>query len=172
MMDIGALLIGIALLILTIPFVIGPLRSRKPLRQENQEPPGSDLKTRKDQILTSLAELDFDHQLGKVADEDYQAVRQHLMATAGEVLQQPAAPADDEIEQLIATYKQSNSGHRQCSRCGRPLRAKDRFCSGCGESRLPDTCSRCGQTFAPSDLFCTSCGRPVQNSMPRPFESA
>jgi hypothetical protein len=49
-----------------------------------------------------------------------------------------------------------------CARCGRPGRAEDRFCRGCGASLAAAPCPACGAArLEASDRFCGVCGAPM-----------
>jgi hypothetical protein len=49
-----------------------------------------------------------------------------------------------------------------CSTCGQPMRASDRFCRGCGTSRSVSRCPQCGEALTGSDRFCGVCGAPIR----------
>jgi Double zinc ribbon len=48
-----------------------------------------------------------------------------------------------------------------CPQCGRPNRAVDQFCRGCGAPLKVATCPRCKQPLESADSFCGSCGAPI-----------
>jgi hypothetical protein len=49
----------------------------------------------------------------------------------------------------------------RCPACGRPLRAGDRFCRGCGASVGASRCGKCAAVLDPNDAFCAVCGTAV-----------
>ena len=110
-MDIGAILIGLAALILVVFLVSQPLMDRRQRREETVSE-ADRLRDERDRILTTLRDLDFDHASGKVLDEDYAPRRASLVAEGAAVLKQldelkPAGPAplDGEVEQAIAARR-------------------------------------------------------------------
>jgi hypothetical protein len=53
------------------------------------------------------------------------------------------------------------AGTAPCATCGRPLKASDRFCRGCGAARTPTACPSCGTPVESGDKFCPGCGATV-----------
>jgi hypothetical protein len=125
------------------------------LPEEHQR---STLLAERDRLLTALQELEFDHNLGKVPEEDYPEQRAALVKSTAEVLRQldtnpvgsalagePATSqemtpqpvvADRELEALIAAYRRARPLDGKtagfCSKCGKPTARSDKFCSRCG----------------------------------------
>lgn len=155
-MSIGSILIGLLLLVATIPFVAKPLLHQKRLKLAIA---GSAKVSDADQhqaSLLALRDLEFDHRTGKVTDEDYAGLRADLLAQAAatiDVKDKRAANVDALIEQAVRGRRQTNvdslieeavRSRRQthgegqtanfCPKCGRKARADDRFCAGCGAS--------------------------------------
>jgi len=154
-MDIGSLLLALALLLLVAAFVARPIVERAVNR--NDAPADSsadDLIARREAILVELRDLDFDHSTGKVSDADHQTQRARLVAQGAEILraldQLPITNyhlqnLDDEIEQLIAARRKGRSKTQVtrgaaapiqpggfCPQCGKPVVANDKFCAHCG----------------------------------------
>ena len=118
-MDIGSLLLGLALL-LGIAFIVA-----RPLLEQSAPPeaparPADDLVSHREQVLTQLRDLDFDHAMGKINQEDYTAQRAQLVAEGVAILKQldalgvgqpaSAQPAaglapDDAIEAAVAQLR-------------------------------------------------------------------
>lgn len=84
-----------------------------------------------DEVLLALRDLEFDHRLGKVTDEDYGLLRTELMAQAAATLKQETPVSDDRIEAQVRARRE----RRPCPACGRPLHTVDRFCPACGAAR-------------------------------------
>jgi hypothetical protein len=119
-MDIGSILIGLALLILAGFLVAWPLIDQRP--QLGPGPSEADrLRQERDQLLTALRDLDFDYSLGKLQAEDYAPLRADLVSRGAEVLKKldaatqtpeasprPAVP-DEAIEKAIAAHRQGRA---------------------------------------------------------------
>jgi NADH pyrophosphatase NudC (nudix superfamily) len=159
-MEIGAIFLLLAVIVLTILFVARPFwEHRRVTTVSNAERELSTLLAGRDRLITALQELDFDHTLGKIPSEDYPAMRADLLQRAADVLRkldalQPqsttardaesrieaviaAQPAsDDDVEALVASRK---AGRKEksagfCPKCGKPVLRSDRFCPHCGKS--------------------------------------
>lgn len=163
----GAILLGIALLVLVLLVVARPFLLRR--TQEAQPTTREALEAQKEAYLQQIADLDFDHETGKVPDAAYQRERQQLLIQAALILRQldtlsnghkrveagatTAATADPEaqIEQAILALRQQRStsarptptpnggSHAYCPNCGRPVQAADNFCRRCGHSLRQET---------------------------------
>jgi hypothetical protein len=114
-MDIGSILIGLAALILVAFLVSQPLLDRRQQR-EKKSSEADLLRERRDRILLTLRDLDFDHASGKVQEEDYAPLRAKLVAEGATVLKQldeltPAAPArlESQLEQAIAARRHGHT---------------------------------------------------------------
>jgi hypothetical protein len=125
------------------------------------------LAERREGIILALRDLDFDHSLGKVAEEDYAPLRQALLAEAAGVMAQQDegqagadAGLDERIEAEVLAARQSlraGQGEKSCPTCGRRSRPGDAFCATCG-ARLAASCAVCGRPARSADLFCAACG--------------
>jgi hypothetical protein len=147
-----------------------------------------ELLAQRDAAFQALRELNFDHQVGKITDEDYIAFEGNLKRHAANTLRaldEWEAEADDdldlEMEAAIQARRQVyaapatvlSAPAAPCPNCGKPTSAADRFCSACGAdltvARTPAapaaspglTCSKCGNNFEPGDRFCGTCGQPL-----------
>ncbi len=157
-MDLGSLFLGLALLLLVSLIVAHPLLAGSRVRDRQPNPADALLAVR-EQILIQLRDLDFDHTLGKLGEDDYAAQRAQLVGQGVEVLKQldalglnlPAitpAAAGDELEAAIARRRQraaptaaaptapapTASATRTCANCGRVALAGDQFCASCGQT--------------------------------------
>jgi len=141
-MEIGGLLIGLAILVLVGAYVARPLveRQAQPVSESDREL--SALQAERDRILQLLQDLEMDQAMGKIAPEDYQVQRAPLVARGADVLRRidqrlPArtAPptAEDALEREIAKRRASGAGPAgYCAKCGNSLQSGDRFCIRCG----------------------------------------
>jgi hypothetical protein len=157
-MDLGFIFTALALFILVAAFVARPL-IEKMTGVEAEKTHADDLFAQREAILIELRDVDFDHDTGKMNDDDYKEQRARLTAKGVEVLRaldeikpQDSAPrlntVDDEIENLIAIKrgkkiatplpsngKTPHGGAADsffCTQCGAQAHADDKFCAKCG----------------------------------------
>lgn len=150
-MELGAILLLLAVLVMVVLFVARPLMNRT---NETAGTPQTEsaLLAERDRVLAALEELDFDYTLGKIPAEDYPVQRGLLVQRGADILRQldeierqasRAAPrraarkrrlSDEEIEALIARRRQSRREKTGgfCPQCGRPVLRSDKFCPSCG----------------------------------------
>jgi hypothetical protein len=138
--------------------------------------PAEALAERQEAVLAALRDLDFDHEVGKVTEEDYNGQRQALLVEAASVITQldggraSEADLEQQIEAQILTLRRAlqrdqrqEKGHQAplpgdtCPTCHRPARPGDLYCAGCG-TRLASACPACGEAVQPADFYCASCG--------------
>jgi hypothetical protein len=107
----------------------------------------------KDQILSSLRELEFDLQLGKLNDEAYESLRKDLENKAILVidqldrLEQENAITDSHlIQKLEVEISQINLDTQNQTK---DLPLASNFCSQCGNKRMKEDkyCTQCGNAF-------------------------
>jgi hypothetical protein len=117
-MDLGSILLILALIFAVAAFVARPLFERATKSAENTAPTSLDgLTAQRESILIELRDLDFEHSTGKMSDNEYVVQRYRLVTKGAEILQaldnaQSAVPAavEDEIEQMIAARRKGNGG--------------------------------------------------------------
>lgn len=147
------LIAGMALLLVLVFFLGYPFfASRQQQQIRSASASSRQLQERKEQLYSSIKELDFDQQLGKLSAEDHARLRGQLESQALEVMQQldaldghsrsrdGADPLQERIEQAVR--------HR---RTRPPAAAADR-------------CPSCGADRRSGDLFCAQCGAPLGES--------
>ncbi|HLE26923.1 MAG TPA: zinc ribbon domain-containing protein [Anaerolineales bacterium] len=162
-MDFGSILLGLALLLLAGFIVARPLiDGERP--HEAEATPADSLLAERDNLLTALRDLDFDHATGKIADEDYTPQRAQLVARGVSVLKELEAlgaegriAAEDEIEQAVAARRRAGKDAADGTERGvetekaarqglKPITTSDLKCPSCGALALPE------------DKFCAKCG--------------
>lgn len=174
-MDIGSILLLLALLIPVALFIARPLIDRESPtftpEEDQQEHEYSTLLAERDRILTALEELDFDNALGKIPEGDYQPQRERLLIQGAEILRKldgiDPALADPDMEQRIeAAIAERRMTTAQAGE--RPqamlvdaddevevqLAARRRA----RESRSAGFCPQCGRPVQETDRFCPKCG--------------
>lgn len=151
-MDIGAILVGIGLLVGVTAYVARPLFKRTsngpPERSDNANS-RAQLTARRDAIYALIHELDADYQTGKVNDQDYRPIRELYVAEGVSILKQlDALPSTDSqadldaaIEGQVLALRQARASFaddgqeaatRFCTQCGHPADPENRFCAQCG----------------------------------------
>ncbi len=175
-MDLGAILLLVALLLVVGLYVSAPLMrgTRRGLSEESLE--ASSLMAERDRVISALQELDFDYKLGKVPAEDYPLQRRSLLDKGADVLRRldvilPAtrlAPGD---------ASDPSSRIEQAAAAGRPDGASlphdlsdDRLESMLAARRATRRaksagfCPRCGKPILTTDEFCPHCGKRLQSA--------
>lgn len=147
-MDIGSILAGLALTLLTVAFVALPLIQHRGKDVTETERLSSELQAGRDRVLNSLQELEMDFNTGKILEEDYRSQRQVLMKEGAGILRRiddlkagghvrfEGREIDDEIEaaikQIRGEREDRNGGF--CPSCGSEVKADDLFCIRCGNT--------------------------------------
>jgi|TARA_B110000263_G_scaffold64095_1_gene55294 hypothetical protein len=151
----------IALLVALLAGVVHPILTKRHvwLRATGYKLLILQLTERKEQLYASIKELEFDHSLGKISEEDYAALRGDLEAEAVAVLQKldTVAVTTESEEDLDARIEADITAQRAVasapSKGAAPAAAPGHvFCHGCGQARTPEYqfCPHCGQSFTAS----------------------
>jgi hypothetical protein len=145
-MDIGSILIGLALLIVVGAYIGQPLIIKGGRKVTQEDRKLSELQAQRDRILNRLQELDMDFAMSKVLETDYQNERSGLMQMGAETLKAidelaggitaPAERAEDDIEAAVARLrsKDRESTGGFCPSCGGAVQEGDAFCTHCGQT--------------------------------------
>lgn len=164
-MNLGSILIGLALLIATVPWVINPLLQTERSRLDSEDPepiPEDDQHT---QGLIALRDLDFDHNTGKVSEDDYLSLRANLLTQIAAELENQKVhntALDRLLEEKILARRKSKQVFKNCDYCGNVLETSDQFCLSCG-APVDKICSKCGHKIKAVDRFCNACGTLISN---------
>jgi hypothetical protein len=170
-MDLGSLLLGLALLLIVVFVVARPmLLGSDPRDRSAADRQADQLIFDRERVLAQLRDLDFDQATGKLAEDDYAAQRANLVAQGVAVLKQldarglEAAPAngaspstEDEIEAAIAALRQRaprSFGPATTAPAQPPRRA-----ASSSVSTAAIVCPNCGRPARPGDQFCGGCGQ-------------
>lgn len=168
-MTFGSILLGLALLGLVGLFIARPLFKpdprRKPRLTERQA-----LLAQKEAVLTEIKNLDFDHDTGKLPDDEYEQARSQLVSEATAILKEldalgeatsaaepvlepqavaPERDVDEDIEKAIASLRAKPVEVAAVSAETRPVG---------GTNGKTNFCPQCGQPTDHDDKFCANCG--------------
>jgi predicted nucleic acid-binding Zn ribbon protein len=162
-MPVVAILLGLGLLIATLPLVVSPLRRSPHGLIPAAAPAAHDASPTHTQVLLALRELEFDHQTGKVAPEDYASLRADLVEQAASAIQgedEAEERLSERIEEAVQLRRASRTDGDRCRMCGKRLEPGDRFCPVCGRA-AQNACPQCGTKAVAGDRFCSRCGEPL-----------
>jgi len=126
-------IIGFFLAVLTAIFVGYPLFQKRQqkisfaLNHRAQE-----LEARKAEIYAAIRDIDFDYRMGKLSQEDYDALRNQYKAEAISTMKQIDQMALGKPPRRAKTTETAKTAARFCHHCGQPAAAADLFCSACG----------------------------------------
>jgi hypothetical protein len=185
-MDIGSILLLLALLVLIGLFIARPLIDRKAivvsLEEDQQEHEISTLLAERDRILTALHELDFDHALGKIPEQEYPSQRALLLHQGADVLRKldeydQVAPANDieaRIEEAIAERRAFSIDQEETvPESKTPVLVMDADDEvevqlanrkRTRQDKSAGFCPQCGRPVQKSDRFCPKCGYALSHS--------
>ncbi len=154
----ASILIGIALIVATIPYIVGPpLGKRANIILPTLNMKKSDRAV--NPVVTAIRDLDVDYRAGIINPEDYQLARSQLLKQAEQFYNEQGQKKRDVAEDLIAQKKNEAKHLNVCPDCGSEVQAEDRFCTACG-TVLDQACPNCQNPVHSEDRFCSSCGEP------------
>lgn len=170
-MDIGAIFLSLAVLVLVGMFVSAPFLQRQgePVAESQDV---SSLLAEHERILNALQELDFDNTLGKIPAGDYPAMRKTLLQQGVEILHRldevhPAASAvsaEDQIEAAIAARRADSAVTVTPDEASRDedLEALIARRRATRQEKSAGFCPKCGNPILVSDVFCPRCGNALK----------
>ena len=85
--NVAVVLLGAVLVLVVAVYVAGPLfQPSAPLEPEREESPADRWERQKRQALAAIKEVELDHQMGKLSDEDLAVMRGRFEAQALEAM--------------------------------------------------------------------------------------
>jgi rRNA maturation endonuclease Nob1 len=133
-----------------------------------------ELVARRDAIYAALKDAEFDREMGKLADEDYQIVRNRYMSEAAQVLRQldrlaPEAEAalDAEIENAVAELRSDGKGISPDVVAAVEAEVNSLIQHVVASGKHTLACPDCGRPYQPGDAFCAACGASLADTCPQ-----
>lgn len=158
------LLLALLLSLAALAYVVLPLLSKQPPLLPVEDDRLTDLLARKDSAVRALKELEFDHQVGKISEEDYQRFNQRLSRQAITLIQQlekikpESVELDERLETEIAQRRQAHqSAKPQKVTSGVAISAP--LATASAATRF---CTECGAKVDTTFKFCANCGAPLK----------
>lgn len=168
-MDIGSILLLLALVVIVGAYIASPLRKPRDRRAENEvDIELSQLLAERERILDALAELDFDNDMGKVPDDLYPLQREALLKRGAAVLRlldehtsgpqglSGSEPEQTERLERAAKIRSTEDDPLEAMIAARRSKRAPSSAKPAGKSNF---CPNCGSALQPGDRFCPSCGQ-------------
>lgn len=174
-MDLGAVLLLLAVILLVSVFISRPFFASKPIQvgtardMDARDHLRSSLLAEYDRLLNAIQELEFDFTLGKIPEEEYPQQRAGLFQQTAEVLRQlddvqpalGAQPAEARVEAAVAARRTTAAG-RTSAPLAEPGQDEDLEVLIAqrrkGQASAGGFCPRCGKPVLKTDAFCPKCG--------------
>ncbi len=166
-MEITAILVSLALLILVAVYLYAPFVQRRARRVTEEEHELSALLAERDRVINSLQELDFDYKLGKIPEDDYPVQRATLLQSGADILRKidTIAPEPASSQDVDARIEKAIAARRADTSVTKPEVSDDDIESMVSARRKSHKekssgfCPRCGKPVMVSDRFCPACGK-------------
>jgi hypothetical protein len=182
-MDIGSIFLILAILLLVGVYIARPFFDHKSTSVGSEERMYSSLLAERDRILAALQELDADHAMGKIPEEDYPSQRASLLKRGADILrametQQGRKDSGRDHSKLKAAVASASTGAPGAAAANGKGSAPAAAGGGDADDELevliasrrrtrPEKaagfCPQCGGTLQKSDSFCPKCGAGVKN---------
>jgi hypothetical protein len=166
-MEITAILVSLALLILVGVYLYAPFVQKRARRVTEEEHELSALLAERDRVINSLQELDFDYKLGKIPEEDYPGQRTTLLQTGADILKKidTLAPEPASAQDVDARIEKAIAARRADAAVVKAEVSDDDIESMVSARRKNHKdkssgfCPKCGKPVMVSDRFCPACGK-------------
>ncbi len=172
-MELGAVLLLIALLLSVSLYLAAPLMRDHSRRVPQETQKISSLMAERDRVINALQELDFDFKLGKIPQEDYPVQRAELLQMGTGILKKldnltsPASPnpgdgtAEDRLEEAAAA-RQADAPTKSNPVTDDEIESMLAARRSARKTKSAGFCPRCGKPVLTSDLFCPNCGKALR----------
>ena len=166
-MQIVSIFFTLAISIFVGVFLYMPFLERRARRVTEEEHETSALLAERERVFNSLQELEFDHSLGKVPEEDYPTQRANLLQKGADVLRKldELAPIkvdgdkDSRIERAIAARRKNGAGQNPKDNLDDDIESMISARRTGRKEKAAGFCPKCGKPVMASDKFCPSCGK-------------
>lgn len=178
-MEIGAILFSLAMLLLVAAYVLQPLAGSGRGGHRDSSRELSSLQAERDRVLDSIQEIDMDHTMGKVSEQDYQRQRQVLAIEGAEILK-----SIDEIQLSPDAEPRGKTPEMELEAAVAELRGKsspasrEAVAEARGKSSTPgpqktqstsdpseEACPTCDEPILRGDRFCSNCGEVLEEQV-------
>ncbi len=178
-MDLGSVLLILALLLLVGLFISRPFLEPVVVRTVSENRQRSSLMAERDRVINAIKELDFDHTVGKIPDEDYPTQRAFLLKKGADILRQLDAinasepssqTVEDRMEAAIASRQAvlqaagpGLNSHKSVASPDDELEIQIAARRRARQEKAAGFCPRCGASVQKSDRFCPRCGATLKS---------
>lgn len=153
--SLGLLLVLLVSLWVAWPLIATPAGVEPGLPLVDEGPARSDAERRRDAALAAIREAEFDHQVGKLSDEDFEVLRADLeegaLAAIAEIEGEPGS------RETAAGVTAGGASGGMAARGSRGARVAE--LPPAGERKV--FCASCGKALPGDARFCHGCGKPV-----------
>ena len=165
---IGALAVSL----LALAYVVWPIVRSGPAPVVVEENRLAEMMARKDAVLASIKDLEFDYRVGKMSEEDFQRFDQRLRRQAIGLIQQieklapESASAEDRIEAEIARLRKTRDrtpvAVAEPAPAGVPAAGVTKQVAATPAVSQRTVAAPVTHSEEPPQRFCTNCGKPVE----------
>ncbi len=170
---LGMLLLALAALYQSLRSAFSDSSSSVGLR--TRLPERASLLDEKDALLRAIKDIAFEHEVGKLSDDDFARLNRSYRIRAKEVLQkldEDLAPYFERAERMVdgemvpsdrpARKKKGKKARRACPSCGTSNATAAKWCKECGGPMELAKCPACGADNEPDAKFCSECAKPMR----------
>ena len=158
------------MLVFVLAYVLRPLAGSAPTGDNESAQRLSALLAERDRVLDSIQEIDMDHVMGKVPEEDYHRLRQSLAREGAEILRkidesqnQDSGPETQRSEKDLATREiELEAAIAQLRGKGLKPASREKLEVSGPETKL---CPECGEVIFPADRYCAKCGASLEEQV-------
>lgn len=167
------LLLALLLSLAALAYVLWPLLAQQPPALLVEDDRLMELLARKDSTLRALKDLEFDHQVGKLSNEDYTRFYDRLSRQAVALIGQiekvtpQISVLDEAVEAEIAKRRRVLTGRNGATKpvVAAPV-AAGTLAASAGDGATATFCTECGIRLQPGFKFCANCGAAVTTLTP------